>query len=237
MDYLKGLNDLWKYILENKWSLLFIVFGILVAYSIGQQMANNKVSLKENFESRCEKEKRLYEDNKPCEICEEDKPKKKKIIASASCPKMPDMNKYVLKKNVPDLKDYIHKSLLPDMDKYMLKEYVKDNYVRRSDCKVVDEDDSCDDEEEIQVVDTPVCPPKTKPQPACNKDLNDQAKDYDKKPIPTKEAMKKYQEYLDKNKENMDVTYSKIEDAFSGCNMKYCPINGLPNGLKPESNK
>lgn len=236
MDYLKGVQsgfkNLWDYIVENKWATLFIVFGILIAYSIGQQMAN-RGSTREGFETRCEKEKHLYEDNRPCDSCEEEEPKKKekKVIASASCPKMPDLSQYVLKKNVPDLKDYVHKTLLPDMSKYMLKDYVKDNYVRRSDCKVFAEDESCDDEEEIQVVDTPVCPPKTKPQPDCNKDLEDQTSN-NKKGV-SKEQMKKYQDYLDKNKDNMDVTYTKLEDAFLGCNMKMCPINGMPNGLFP----
>lgn len=237
MDYLKGVQNgmksLWDYIVENKWATLFIIFGILIAYSIGQQMAVNRV---EGFENRCEKEKRLYEDNRPCDSCDDEEPKKKekKVIASASCPKMPDLNQYVLKKNVPDLKDYVHKTLLPDMSKYMLKEYVKDNYVPRSDCKVFADDDSCDDDEEIQVADTAVCPPKMEPKPDCNKDLEDQTKT-EKKRV-TKEQMKKYQEYLDKNKDNMDVTYTKLEDAFLGCNMKMCAINGLPNGLKPLAN-
>ena len=81
MDYLKEVQkasqNIWTYMMDNKWVFVFIVFGIIVAYTLGQNASNRSIKL-EAFENRCEKEKRLYEDNKPCEVCDEDKPKKKK---------------------------------------------------------------------------------------------------------------------------------------------------------------
>lgn len=226
MDVLKGLREksgvLGNYLLENKWSVLAILIGIFLAYQIGAQVASN---IREDFENRCEKEKRLYEDNKPpVEECEKPKKKKKKTIASASCPEVPDMSQYVLKDDVPDLKDYIHKSLIPDMTQYISRNYVRKNYIRKDKCrKIIDDEDSDDDNCQKSEPKRPVI--------VCNQDLDPLPEKKDKG-CETKDY-KKIQEFYDKNAENMDVTYSRIEDAFTNCNKGTCLINQLPNGLKP----
>jgi len=46
------------------------------------------------------------------------------------------------------------------------------------------------------------------------------------------ERDKKIQNYFDKNKDAMDVSYSLLNEAY--CNKKTCLPNGLPEGLKPE---
>ena len=117
MDYLKDLSSLGKILNDNKWNILFVVFGILIAYSVGKSMAVSQN--KETFESRCEKEKTLYENNKPqCDMdddADDDEGDEEKItVASASCPQMPDMKSYMRKEDCPDLSDYMHKSLIPD---------------------------------------------------------------------------------------------------------------------------
>lgn len=222
MDYLKELSNIGKLLDDNKWTIVFIVFGILIAYSVGKSMAG---STKENFETRCEKEKTLYEDNKPkCDS--DDEPKEKKTIASASCPEAPDMKKYMRKEDCPDITDYVHKSLMPDLSKYLSKQYVQDNYIsreslkknymRKCDCRPLPPKD-----EPIQELDEPPCdmnPPKKiacETIPVSKNDPEDM----------------KIQAYLDKNKDNMDVPYSSLNDAF--CNKKSCFINDLPKGLHP----
>jgi len=229
MDYLKDLSSLGKILNDNKWNILFVVFGILIAYSVGKSMAVSQN--KETFESRCEKEKTLYENNKPpCDMdddADDDEGDEEKItVASASCPQMPDMKSYMRKEDCPDLSDYMHKSLIPDLNKYISRESVKENYIsretlkknymRKCDCRQLPPK-----EEPIQELDEPPCdidPPK---KIACDT-------------VPTSKINptdNKIQAYLDKNKENMDVTYSTLDDAF--CNKKSCFINGLPDGLRP----
>jgi hypothetical protein len=224
MDYLK---DIISNVNDNKWTILFIVFGILIAYSVGKSIATSS-NQAENFETRCEKEKKLYENNKPVKCDDEEVEVIKKVtVASASCPKTPDMKDYMRKEDCPDLSDYVHKSLIPDLNKYISKEYVKQNYIsrdllkknymRKCDCRPVPPRD-----EPIQELEEPPCDPipikkiacDTVPT-TCNKNVNN----------------KKIQDYLDKNKDNMDVSYSTLDDAF--CNKKSCFINGLPDGLYP----
>jgi len=224
MDYLK---DIFSNLTDNKWTILFIVLGILIAYSVGKSLAGPS-SQDEYFETRCEKEKKLYENNKPVKCEEEDEEEvvevKKVTVASASCPKTPNMNDYIRKEDCPDLTNYVHKSLIPDINKYVSKEYVKQNYIsreilnknymRKSDCNP-----KPPKEERIQVLEEEPCDPiPIKPiacetVPTCNKKVEN----------------KKVQDYLDKNKDNMDVPYSFLDDAF--CNKKSCFINGHPNGL------
>jgi hypothetical protein len=160
MDYLKELLTYGKTLLDNKWTILFIVFGILVAYSIGKSFATgNKI---EDFETRCEKEKNLYDDNKPKlkekdddededdddDEDDEDEPepveKKVKTIAAAINPPTSNPSTSNSEMKCPDLSQYTHKSLIPDLSGYLSKEYVRTNYmskeklnknyIRKSDC-------------------------------------------------------------------------------------------------------
>ena len=229
MDYLKELLTYGKTLLDNKWTIIFIVFGILVAYSMGKSLATgNKI---EDFETRCEKEKNLYDDNKPNieekdeddtdDDDDDDEPepnnKKVKTIAAAVNPSSSPN----LEIKCPDLSNYTHKSLIPDLSGYLSKEYVRKNYIskeklnknylRKSDCAALSHKD-----EPIVELDDPI-------------------------PISTIQCVKKekvnvedkqIQNYYDKNKENMDVPYSALNDAF--CNKKSCFINGFPNGLRPQ---
>jgi hypothetical protein len=233
MDYLKELLTYGKTLLDNKWTVLFIVFGILVAYSMGKSFATgNKI---EDFETRCEKEKNLYDDNKP-KLKEKDEDdeddedddseddggepepveKKIKTIASANNPSTSNSEM-----KCPDLSQYTHKSLIPDLSGYLSKEYVKKNYiskeklnknyVRKSDCLALSHKDEPIEETEDSI------PISTKPS---NKKEKVNVED------------KQIQNYYDKNKETMDVPYSALNDAF--CNKKSCFINGFPNGLHPQ---
>jgi len=221
MDYLK---DIGLVISENKWTILFILFGILISYSVGKSIAVNK---SENFENRCIKQKRLYEDNKPVQCEEKEEEEVKKVtVASASCPQLPNMKDYMRKEDCPDLSDYVHKSLIPDLNNYVSKNYVKENYIsrdllkknymRKCDCQPLPPRDV-----PIQELEEPPCDPIPIKKIACQT-------------MPVKIDTcenKKIQDYLDKNRDNMDVTYSKLDDAF--CNKKSCFVNGLPNGLQP----
>ena len=231
MEYLKELLTYGKTLLDNKWTILFIVFGILVAYSMGKSFANgNKI---EDFETRCEKEKNLYDNNKPKieekddddsdDDDDEDEPvqepnqesveKKVKSIAVASNPSTSN-----LEINCPDLSNYTHKSLIPDLSGYLSKEYVRknyiskeklnENYMRKNDCVAL----SHKDEPIRDSIPISTIPP--------NKKVKVNVED------------KQIQNYYDKNKETMDVPYSALNDAF--CNRKSCFINGFPNGLRPQ---
>jgi hypothetical protein len=222
MNYLNELLTYGKTLLDNKWTVLFIVFGILVAYSMGKTFANgNKI---EDFESRCEKEKNLY-DNKPKikenyendesssdDEDDEDEPepeqveKKIKIITGAINPSTPN-----LEKNCPDLNGYLSKEYVKK--NYISKEKLNKNYMRKSNCVTLSHKD--EPIEEIDEPSTDFIPISTIP-------TNKKEKVEDKQ----------IQNYYDKNKEAMDVPYSALNDAF--CNKKSCFINGFPNGLRPQ---
>lgn len=253
---LKSVKPVIDWLVENKWSLVFIIFGILVAFSIGQQLAEGKrehfddepASPPEEEKDRCDKQKDMYADNKPCEDCDT-KPKKKVKrvkVASASCPEAPDMSQYVLKKDVPDLSEYVHKSLVPNMSNYMSKSEVDSNYMLKSACKMneptkedkeISSDDESVEEEELEITVNNQCGSCGQPQnrcychtpyrevqvPTCNSKPSEKQ--------PTKKEMKKREEELIKNKDNMDVTYTPLEQAFTGCNLAICGVNGKPNGL------
>jgi len=185
---------------NNKWTILFILFGILIAFSVGKTMAKGREDFDEEVPPR----------------------KKNDILAEAICP---DLTKYVLKEDVE--KNYI--SLDEVKNKYVLKkdgfanppeskieeklyismDDVKKNYMLKKDCVITEKNDdaasSSSSEEEVI---------EKKPK---KKNL---------------ERDRKIQNYFDKNKENMDVPYSLLNDVF--CNKKTCLPNGLPNGLKSE---
>jgi hypothetical protein len=237
MDYLK---DIGLILSENKWTILFIVFGILIAYSVGKSIAENNEDKPEYFENRCIKQKRLYEDNKPVKCEEKDEVVKKVTVASASCPKMPNMKDYMRKEDCPDLSDYVHKSLLPDLNNYISKNYVKENYIsrellkknymRKCDCRPIPPKDV-----PIQELEEPPCDPIPIKKIACQT-IPVKVDSCEPKPIEQNTCdknveNKKIQDYLDKNRDNMDVTYSTLDDAF--CNKKSCFVNGYPDGLHP----
>jgi hypothetical protein len=195
MDYLK--ETISAYVSEaynNKWTIVFIVFGILIAFSVGKSMALKK----EEFE--------------------EDVPQKKNdILAEAICP---DLTNYVLREDVE--KNYIARKEVEK--KYVLKndakavaaapveeklflsmEDVRRNYMLKTDCLKVRDESSSEDDEVLE----------EKPPKKINLERD-----------------KKIQNYFDKNKDAMDVSYSLLNEAY--CNKKTCLPNGLPEGLKPE---
>ncbi len=142
MDYLR--ETISAYALEaynNKWTIVFIVFGILIAFSVGKTMAMKK----EDFE-------------------EEIPQKKNDILAEAICP---DLTNYISKEDVE--KNYIPRNEVEK--KYILKkepkpvaalaaeeklflsmEDVRRNYMLKTDCLKVKDASSSDDEPEA---DTP----------------------------------------------------------------------------------
>jgi hypothetical protein len=140
MDYLK--ETISTYVSEaynNKWTIVFIVFGILIAFSVGKTMAMKK----EEFE-------------------EEIPLKKNDILAEAICP---DLTNYLLKEDVE--KNYIARNEVEK--KYILKkdaakqvvaaapaaeeklflsmEDVRRNYMLKTDCLKVRDDSSSEDED------------------------------------------------------------------------------------------
>lgn len=195
MDYLK--ETITAYASEaynNKWTIIFIVFGILIAFSVGKTMAMKK----EEFE-------------------EEVPQKKNDILAEAICP---DLTNYLLKEDVE--KNYIARKEVEK--KYILKkeakqvaaapveerlflsmEDVRRNYIPKTDCLKVRDDSSSEDDDASD----------EKPPKKINLERD-----------------KKIQNYFDKNKDTMDVSYSLLNEAY--CNKKTCLPNGLPEGLKPE---
>jgi len=214
MEYINNIIKLFK---ENKWSSIFIIFGIMVAYSIGKQYAQNQKQ--EDFMDDLD----AYKDKKPILKELPKKPKKKKIIASASCPEMPDLNKYILKTELPNLNDYVHKSLVPDLQNYLSKPYVRQNFISKTKLdeeyilKTECEQNNKEQElvEEVIIVDEKICDKKI--SNASN-------------PNEIKNSIN-LQKKFDDNKQKLIDNYSYIEDVFTNCNMRTCPINQKQTGL------
>jgi hypothetical protein len=137
--------------------------------------------------------------------------------------------------------------LCPDLQNYILKEDVKRNYVPLEEVKanyVLKKNCAADIKEEKLYLSLD----DVKKNYVLKKDCGKQEKKKDdvsqssssseeEKPVekPNKkiaERDRKIQNYFDKNKDNMDVSYSLLKDAY--CNKKTCLPNGLPDGLKPE---
>lgn len=230
MEYLNTIIKLFK---ENKWSSIFILFAIMVAYSIGKQYATNQTQ--EDFMDDLD----AYADKKPILKDLPKKPKNKKIIASASCPEMPDLNKYILKTELPNLNNYVHKSLVPDLQNYLSKPYVRQNFVSKTkldeEYMLKTECISKNNKEEESVeevsVEEEVIPEKTTtvkelPEKIMLIDNNTSASN----PTEIKNSIN-LQKKLDDNKQKLDDNYSYLEDAFTNCNMRTCPINQKETGL------
>jgi hypothetical protein len=232
MEY---LNNIMKLLKDNKWSSIFIVFSIAVAYSIGKQYA--KKQIKEDFMDDLD----AYADKKPALIDLPKKPKKKKIIASASCPEMPDLNKYILKTELPNLNDYVHKSLVPDLKNYLSKNFIRQNFVSKtklneeymlkSECnkeeESIEEESIEEDVKKKKIIISENEPVREKP----NNLIIPEKKMLLKTDTIDKQNCIITQQKLDDNKKNLDDNYSYIEDAFTNCNMRTCPINQKQTGL------
>jgi hypothetical protein len=228
MEYLNTIIKLFK---ENKWSSIFILFAIMVAYSIGKQYAKNQTQ--EDFMDDLD----AYADKKPVLKELPPKPKKKKIIASASCPEMPDLNKYILKTAIPNLNDYVHKSLVPDLQNYLSKPYVRQNFVSKTkldeeymlktECvsKNNKEEESLEEESVEEEV---ITKKKTIEIPEKITLINNTSESTN--PVEIKNCIN-VQKKLDDNKQKLDDNYSYIEDAFTNCNMRSCAINQKQTGL------
>jgi hypothetical protein len=229
MEY---LNTIIKLLKENKWSSIFILFAILVAYSIGKQYAKNQTQ--EDFMDDLD----AYADKKPPLKELPKKQKKKKIIASASCPEMPDLNKYILKTELPDLKDYVHKSLVPDLQNYLSKPFIRKNFVSKTklneeymlktEC-ISNDNKEAELTEEEESIDEEVITEKntSKKQEKIKSQKNNTSKS---NPVEINNCVN-VQKKLDNNKQELDDNYSYIEDAFTNCNMRSCAINQKQTGL------
>ena len=120
-------------ITNNKWSILFLIFGILIAYALGK-----KLGLKtENFDDN--KNKLVSEKfHSPNENNQKDDMINKAIDRGVKNVKSePIITKKTEKHKCKkvDLKQYVHKTLVPDIDEYVSKDDVGRNYISK---KVLD---------------------------------------------------------------------------------------------------
>jgi hypothetical protein len=137
----RNILNLHSYIFNNKWKILFLVFGVLIAYALGK-----KFGLKnENFDDTKNSDTIKSEDNaiekkNTEEFHSVDEQNQKDDMINKAIdrgvknvkaqPIITETNKKNKLKKI-DLKQYVHKSLVPDIDDYVNKDDVARHYISK----------------------------------------------------------------------------------------------------------
>jgi hypothetical protein len=116
-------------IINNKWSILFLIFGILIAYALGKKLGlkrenfddNKNKLVSEKFHSPNENNQKDDMINKAIERGV------KNVKSEPIITKKTEKHKF----NKVDLKQYVHKTLVPDIDDYVSKDDVGRNYISK----------------------------------------------------------------------------------------------------------
>ena len=125
-----------NYIINKKWSILFLIFGVLIAYALGKKFGLNN----ENFDDTANEPvvtnniKNTEEFHSVDEKNQKDDMINKAIDRGVKNVKaMPIVTKTVSKPQCKkvDLKQYVHKSLVPDIDEYVNKDDVARHYISK----------------------------------------------------------------------------------------------------------
>lgn len=137
----RNILNLHSYINNNKWKILFLVFGVLIAFALGK-----KFGLKnENFDDTKNSDTMKSEDNtiekkNTEEFHSADEQNQKDDMINKAIdrgvknvkaqPIITETNKKNKLKKI-DLKQYVHKSLVPDIDDYVNKDDVARHYISK----------------------------------------------------------------------------------------------------------
>ena len=133
-----------SYIINNKWRILFLIFGILIAYALGKKFGLNKENFDDHKNEPVSKKDEATKDTKnsnktekfhsPDEQNQKDDMINKAIDRGVKNIKAePIVTKTDVKPkcNKVDLKQYVHKSLVPDIDEYVSKDDLSRHYISK----------------------------------------------------------------------------------------------------------
>lgn len=120
--------NLHSYINNNKWRILFIIFGVLIAYALGKKFGLknenfNDKNQNEDFHSGDEKSHKDDMINKAID----------RGVKNIKAEPIVKRKEYKSKCRKVDLKQYVHKSLVPDIDDYVTKDHVERHYISKKD--------------------------------------------------------------------------------------------------------
>jgi hypothetical protein len=151
----QNILNLNNYIINNKWLILFLIFGVLIAYALGKKFGLNN----ENFNNETVKKSKIDNDKTTEDFHSNDSKNEKDDMINRAIDRgvknikaEPIIKKTVAKPKCKkvDLTQYVHKSLVPDIDDYVPKDtvdrfYISNknldkNYMLKKNCKPKDVD-------------------------------------------------------------------------------------------------
>lgn len=136
----QNILNLHSYIINNKWRILFLIFGVLIAYALGKKFGSNNENFEETPNDTNKKEdisterKNTEEFHSPDERDQKDDMINKALDRGVKNVKaQPIITKTETKHKCKkvDLKQYVHKSLVPDIDEYVSKDDVARHYISK----------------------------------------------------------------------------------------------------------
>jgi hypothetical protein len=224
-----------SYLDENKWLILFVIFGILISYSLGKKYAltsqtaiNNTViepeKVAENFIVDKTKTSAIKCNKKRCDDMACGVRKVPKKISKPSPKKSPKpspkkdnpcrSNKYMCMEDIEKI--YISKDDV--IKNYISRRELDKNYIPKHMCR---SETSEKQVEKYFIIPRDVSPNEKKKSPKKRSPILKNSE--------TKILLNKQQELLDKNALDYKDNFMKVDTP--ACNAKTCGINGYPNGL------
>ena len=151
----QNILNLNNYIINNKWRILFLIFGVLIAYALGKKFGLTN----ENFNDETIKKSKIDNDKTTEDFHSNDSKNEKDDMINRAIDRGVKNIKAepIIKKTISkpkcrkvDLTQYVHKSLVPDIDDYVSKDtvdrfYISNknldkNYMLKKNCKPKDVD-------------------------------------------------------------------------------------------------
>jgi hypothetical protein len=131
----QNILNVHNYIINNKWTILFLIFGILIAYALGKKFGLNN----ENFDDTANEVVRTDKKNTEEFHSPDEKNQKDDMINKAIDRGVKNVKTQPIVKNTVakptykkiDLKQYVHKSLVPNIDEYVNKDDVARHYISK----------------------------------------------------------------------------------------------------------
>jgi hypothetical protein len=148
LDLSKSIVAVNDFFVNNKWTILILIFGILIAFALGKRFSSyGMTQAQEDFDadtesnadtvSNADTESNADADDESTieefhDVQENDDKINKALDRGEKSIKLPRRNRKIFEKpkcKKVDLKNFVHKSLVPDMDDYISKDDVDRYYM------------------------------------------------------------------------------------------------------------